>query len=201
MKKELKYFNIEDCYGGNQNWFLDSMMKLGGCAAATACDLCIYLNILRNRNHLYPFDISFLKKEDYIKFSNVMKPYLRPRENGINTLQLYIDGFEKYLYDVNDEVIKMSPFSGENPLLYAKQVVIAQIDNEIPIPFLLLKHKNPALQELIWHWFLIIGYERKEDELFVKIATYGNYSWVLFDELWDTGYEEKGGMIIVDLKE
>ena len=41
MKKELAYFNIEGEYGGNQNWFYDSM-TLGGCAAIATCDLCIY---------------------------------------------------------------------------------------------------------------------------------------------------------------
>ena len=44
MKKELTYFNIEGEYGGNQNWFYDPMMRLGGCAAIATCDLCIYLN-------------------------------------------------------------------------------------------------------------------------------------------------------------
>lgn len=200
MKKELTYFNIEDHYGGNQNWFWDPMMKLGGCAAVTACDLCVYLNILKGSEHLYPFEINFLQKSDYIKFSNIMKHYLRPRMTGINTLQLYIDGFGEYLYDANDQGIKMTPFYGENSVFDGKKIVINQIDKEIPIPFLLLKHKNSKLKELVWHWFLIVGYEKTDDELFIKIATYGKYNWISFDELWDTGYEEKGGMIILDIE-
>lgn len=43
-----------------------------------------------------------------------MKLYLRSRMSGINTLQLYIDGLGKYLYNVKDEGIKMITFSGEN---------------------------------------------------------------------------------------
>ena len=57
MKKELAYFNIEGEYGGNQNWFYDPMMRLGGCAAIATCDLCIYLNLYRENKHLYPFNI------------------------------------------------------------------------------------------------------------------------------------------------
>lgn len=201
MRKELTYFNIEDHYGGNQNWFIDPMMKLGGCAAVTTCDLCIYLNIMRGNEHLYPFDINSLRKADYIKFAKIMKPYLRPRMSGINTLQLYIDGFGKYLYDVKDEGIKMTPFSGENSVSCGEEVVINQINKEIPIPFLLLKHKNTKLEDLVWHWFLIVGYEERENDLFVKIATYGNYTWMSFNDLWNTGYEEKGGMIIIDLED
>ncbi|MCC3867211.1 hypothetical protein [Terrisporobacter mayombei] len=199
MKKELTYFNIDDHYGGNQNWFIDPMMKLGGCAAVTACDLCVYLNILKNSEHLYPFDVSYLKKADYIKFSHIMKPYLRPRMTGINTLQLYIDGFGKYLEDVNDKEIKMTAFSGDNSLFDGEKVIINQINKDIPIPFLLLKHKNAQLKELVWHWFLIVGYEKTDNELSIKIATYGGYNWISFKELWNTGYEEKGGMIIIEM--
>lgn len=62
MKKELIYFNIENSYGGNQNWFYAQTMKLGGCAAVVACALCIYLNLLRGIQHLYPFNIDSLQK-------------------------------------------------------------------------------------------------------------------------------------------
>ena len=116
---------------------------------------------------------------------------------GINTLQLYIDGFSSYLYDINDEEIKMEPFSGENSVYDGEKIVVGQIEKEIPIPFLLLKHKNKKLNELVWHWFLIVGYEKTEDDLLVKIATYGKYNWISFKNLWDTGYDEKGGMIII----
>ena len=45
MKKELDYFTIEGCYGGNQDWFTNLVMHMGGCAAATACDSCIYFGL------------------------------------------------------------------------------------------------------------------------------------------------------------
>ena len=61
MKKELAYFNIEGEYGGNQNWFYDPMMRLGGCAAIATCDLCIYLNLYSGNKHLYPFNIDYEK--------------------------------------------------------------------------------------------------------------------------------------------
>ena len=91
----------------------------------------------------------------------------------------------------------MEPFSGENSVYDGEKIVVGQIEKEIPIPFLLLKHKNKKLNELVWHWFLIVGYEKTEDDLLVKIATYGKYNWISFKNLWDTGYDEKGGMIII----
>ena len=32
----------------------------------------------------------------------------------------------------------------------------------------------------------------------VKAVTYGNYEWLDLKELWDTGYEKKGGLILFD---
>ena len=68
-----------------------------------------------------------------------MKKYLHPRMKGINTLQLYIDGFSSYLYDINDEEIKMEPFSGENSVYDGEKIVVGQIEKEIPIPFSFIK--------------------------------------------------------------
>ena len=47
MKKELQYFKIEEAWGGSQEWFSDRMMRLGGCAAVTACDSCIFFDLNR----------------------------------------------------------------------------------------------------------------------------------------------------------
>jgi len=200
MNKELPYFNIDNCYGGNQHWFYNPIIRFGGCAALTSCDLCIYLSLFKDIKHLYPFNINSLQKEDYIKFSKSMKEHLYPRMKGIDTLELYIDGFKSYLDCVKDEDININPFSGENSVYEGEKTVISQINKEIPIPFLLLKHKNKYMDELIWHWFLIVGYKEIDEDLFVKVATYGKYKWVSFEELWESGYNKKGGMIIVDLK-
>ena len=87
MKKELDYFTIEGCYGGNQDWFTNLVMHMGGCAAATACDSCIYFGLQNEKmKPLYPFDIECLTKEDYKAFSQIMKPYLKPRAGGVRSL-------------------------------------------------------------------------------------------------------------------
>ena len=41
--KELNYFIIDGAIGWNQDWFKEWWMNKGGCAAVTACDLCLYL--------------------------------------------------------------------------------------------------------------------------------------------------------------
>ena len=55
---------------------------------------------------------------------------------------------------------------------------------------------DSALKDYVWHWFLLTGYEEYEDVMMVKAVTYGSYQWLDFDNLWDTGYTNKGGMIL-----
>ena len=78
MKHELPYFYIGSAYGGNQDWLTDRMMNLGGCAAVTACDSSIYFTRYKDAQGLYPYETEDVAKKDYIAFTNVMKPYLRP---------------------------------------------------------------------------------------------------------------------------
>ena len=127
-----------------------------------------------------------------------MKTYLRPRFEGIKTLKLFIDGFQRYKQDIGETQLKMTEFKGELPVEKARTAIRMQIGNGMPIPFLLLKHKNRNMKNITWHWFLLIGYEEFEKEFFIKIATYGDFHWLSLDELWNTGYKEKGGMIILD---
>ncbi len=197
MKKELQYFTVDKSYGGNQDWFRDPMMKLGGCAAATVCDTSIYMSLYQDKKHLYPYDINNLNKADYISFAAKMKPYLKPRWKGINTLNIYIDGINQYLSDTGEKAIKVSGLSGDMPYEQAASLLCKQIDKEMPVPYLLLKHKASSMSFFVWHWFLLVGYETDGDEIRVKAATYGNYHWLSLRELWETGYQEKGGMIIL----
>ena len=197
MKKELNYFNIDGCFGGNQDWFRDPMMKLGGCAAATACDLSIYLAMYRNKKHLCPYDAATLNKKQYVEFSRRMKPYLKPRREGVNKPELYIDGYGQYLKDRGESGVTLAGFAGTAPIGEAEAAIKERLDLGMPVPYLLLKHKDPLLKDFVWHWFLLVGYEAAEDVFMVKTATYGEYQWMDFKNLWNTGYMEKGGFIIV----
>ena len=50
----------------------------------------------------------------------------------------------------------------------------------------------------MWRWFLLIGYKEYDDTIMVKAVTYGNYEWLDLKELWNTGHEKKGGLILFD---
>lgn len=202
MKKVLDYFSIDGAYGGNQEWFTNVVMYIGGCGAATACDSCIYYAKHQGMRELYPFDVTNLNKEDYKKFSQIMKPYIRPRVGGVRKLEWYIEGLEKYIRDVNtkkhtDFRISMEAFPGDEEWERARNVIRTQIDHGRPIPYLMLKHRNEEkFKDFIWHWFLVVGYEESEDGFGIIVATYGEAVTLPLKELWNTGYAEKGGLIL-----
>ena len=187
MEKLLNYFTIDDAFGGNQDWFTNIVMHIGGCAAATACDSCIYFAKYMGMEFLYPYELNIeeLNKEDYKKFSQIMKPYIRPRVNGVKKLEWYIEGFEKYLWDVCDEArvkqmpvqdigIGMEGFAGEYPYEEAAERIRGQIDAGLPVPYLMLRHKlAEKYKDFIWHWFLVVGYEETERGMWIIAATYG----------------------------
>ena len=157
MKKELDYIQVDDALGGNQDWFWDPFMKGGGCAAVTACDVCIYLQDKRGIEGLYP-------------------------------------------YNAGCEILAADGFPGTGSVKEAERLLKQQIDGGYPVPFLLLHHKNPALKDYVWHWFNLAGYEAAEEAFRVKAVTYGEAEWLDFAELWETGFEKKGGMILLRIR-
>lgn len=195
MKKILNYFSVDGAVGGNQEWFKNVVMYIGGCAAATACDCCIYLDLRRGMKHLYPYDVHVLTKQDYIDFSMKMKPYLRPRVNGVNKLWMFTEGFGNYLKDMGETGIEMEELSGTEDVRTAELFIRRQIDSGYPVPYLMLRHRKAYYKDFVWHWFLCYGYEEREDGLWITVATYGEAYTFLLRDLWDTGYEEKGGLI------
>ena len=203
--KRLDYFTIEEAYGGSQDWFTNVVMNIGGCGAATACDSCIYFALYMGMDALYPFDKMHLNKEEYKQFSQIMKPYIRPRVGGVKKLEWYIEGFQRYIQDVNDKTgagiqIAMEGLKGSRSYEEAAEKIRRQINAGLPVPYLMLRHKNvDKYKDFIWHWFLVVGYEDGPQEMYITVATYGQAVRMSLKELWDTGYEEKGGIILYSI--
>ena len=223
MKKELPHFNIGSSYGGNQEWFRTFMMRLGGCGAETACDASIYFARERGVANIYPYDAGHLTRADYVDFGHMMEKYLWPRRSGINTLDIFIDGFTRYLNDAGVTGLTMKGFSGNEPYEKAAAVVKSQIDAGYPVTMLMLRHNKRRYRDYVWHWFLLNGYDTGDEPaceaavdpagnekpagmtpagthpMKVKAVTYSEYEWLDFEEFWNTGYEQRGGLILYDL--
>ena len=201
MRRVLEHFWVDGSYGWNQDWFTDLFMRLGGCAAVTACDSCVYFALRRGMGRLVPFDAAAadpkkVSRGDYLKLARKMKPHLHPRMRGIDRLEIYQDGMGAYLREVGETGLTVGALHGDALSSEAEQQVVAQIDNHCPIPFLTLRHKDPALNFYEWHWYLLMGYDRQSDATLVQAVTYGHTRWMDLRNLWDTGFEERGGMIL-----
>ena len=124
-----------------------------------------------------------------------------PRETGIKDLETFIGGAEDYLRSSGIEGIRLEGFSGDEPYEAAEQLLKNQIDAGMPVPMLMLNHRNKEFGFCEWHWFLLVGYEDRQvagaKVCYAKAATYGKAHWLRFDHFWDTGEEERGGLIIV----
>ena len=176
------------------------MMRLGGCGAETACDSSLYFAIHKGVKDIYPFDRENLSKGDYVVFAHMMEKYLWPRLSGIDKLSIYTEGYSKYLSDRGVTCISMDTLDGSEPYEKAAATVKKQIDEGYPIPTLILNHKERALKDYVWHWFLINGYEEKDGTMMVKTVTYSGYQWFDLRTLWDTGYNNKGGFVLYRLQ-
>lgn len=196
MSRELQYFQIGSAYGGRQDWFTDPVMRIGGCAAAAACDACLYFALRRGKVHLYPYERDRLSREDYLRFSGVMKRYLRPRLGGVTRLELFTAGLGRYFRETGETALRMDTLPGGREADEGAQWVRRQIDGGYPVPFLLLRHRDQAFKGYVWHWFLLTGYRLEAGRLQVKAVTYGGWRWLDLYALWDTGYRRKGGLIL-----
>ena len=201
MYSELEHFHIGDSYGGNQDWFPTFMMRIGGCGAETACDSSIYFALRRGLTKIAPENVEGLTREEYVRFAYEMKPYLSPRMTGIDRLEIYIDGYAQYLHERGETRLSMTPLNGTEPYELARETIIRQIDQGYPVPTLILNHRNKAFQDYVWHWFLINGYDITDDTFLVKAVTYSKYEWLNLSELWDTGYERRGGFVLYHIND
>ncbi len=193
---ELNSVVIEGAVGGSQKWLRDLVMRYGGCAAITACDCSLYLAQNFGWTDLYPFDLQAVTKKDYEKFAKIMKPYLMPRLFGIDKLDTYINGYERYLKDKGEKRLKLTGLSATVPFREYAQAVKDRLAQQMPIPCLVLKHKNLYLKDYVWHWFVLMGCEEVKGQLLVKAVTYGNFQWLDLKKIWDSGYKKKGGLIL-----
>ncbi len=198
---ETAHFYIDGEYGGNQDRLRDPLMRMGGCGALTACDLCIDLALHHAFAALYPGNPAQISRADYAKFTKIMKPYLHPRLQGINTTQLWIDGFSAYLQDRGQHRVTLTGMDqADTPIETAAAAIARQLSANIPVPFLLLRTDKPALKDFNWHWFLLTGCRGSGEDMQVQTATYGERQWFPLTHLWHTPYTPKGGAVLLDLQ-
>ena len=197
IKHNIPYFNVGKTPGGNQDWFKDWWMNVGGCAALAACDTCICLAKNHGQKKCCPFSPEHITVSQYVEFGMTMKPFIRPRVGGVTKLSDFTKGCGKYL-EKQGILAEFKLCPGEKTYEEAEKFLVDTLQKNMPVAFLLLKHKSEECKELIWHWFMITGYEKKDGKLTAIYHTYGNTNKIEFATLWNTGFHKKGGMVAID---
>lgn len=196
MEKELDFYYIDNkFYGGNQEWADHYMMRLGGCSTVCACDVCIYLaKKFPTLKNLYPYDPFFVSKNDFMQFFKIMYKYVYPGIMGLASLVKFEKKLHNYLI-TTDTSTHLTSFAGTNSVNEAKLWIKKKINQNLPIMYLNLSHKDPELKDFDWHWFTVTGYNEIDTNFFIKTATYGEMYILNLAQLWDSGYEQKGGLV------
>lgn len=199
--RALEHFKIEGRYGGSQQWMIDPWMHIGGCGALAAVDTCIFLAKHHGFHELIP-DVDGIDKKRYRRLGMKMKPFLRPRISGINRLDIFTKGFERFLALNKMDFLSMEAYPMGGSKDEAFEVLKAQIDKKLLVPVLLLNPIDPEWKDFHWHWFLLNGYryEPKTGERFVRAVTYGSFVWKHWDTFWDDENADNGGMILYELQ-
>ena len=145
----------------------------------------------------YPFDSGRFTKAGFNELGKRMRPYLKPRRSGINRLSIYMDGLFAYMEQEakRPKLFLMEGFDGNRCVRDAEAFIRGRLEDNMPVPYLLLRHRDPSFDDITWHWFMLTGYEERPEGFTVRFATYGERREVLLERLWDTGYGEKGGMV------
>ena len=144
----------------------------------------------------WPYDPETLTKKEYVDFSMVMKPYIHPRMGGVAKVSLFTEGFGRYLNDRGFDV-QFAVCPGESSFEEAEAFIRDALKKNLPVPFLLLRHRDKSFKDLNWHWFMITGYDVRNERSFLKYHTYGEEQEIDFERLWSTGMYRRGGMAAI----
>lgn len=196
MKKEIGYINIEEFYGGNQEWLPTPFMRMGGCAAVTACEIMVYL-ASRGRRELYPYNTDKITKEDFTAFAAQVAVYLHPRLSGVDSGQTFIHDLKGYLAAKGLD-LTFTQQSSDLPAEKAFSFICEHIDKGLPLAYLMLRHKDKSFGDFVWHWWVITGYETAENTRCVICASFGQRHVFDFDRLYDTGFSRRGCILTME---
>ena len=178
----------EKYYGGNQEWYKEFFHKKAGCGPTTASTITMYESKKK------------YNKNDFVELMEKMWDYITPGMMGLNKIELYDEGYNKYIKDKKFKlkesvILKISQNKNERPNI---NELFEFLNNSIkldhPVAFLNLDNgKENKLDS--WHWVTIVGIEyNKNEELYATIADEGLLKTIDLS-LWINSTSKEGGFI------
>lgn len=198
MKKELPFLDISGKYGANQYVFTHLLMKRGGCSTICACHASLLLACKDpSRAGLAPFQRLNMRQSEFDAFAEDMFRFVYPGLLGIPTTELFAQSYLDYTREKGIPV-RIEQLQGTAPYEEAEAFIRRMIDDGYTVQYLLLRHTQRSLQSIQWHWFTVTGYDDHDGQDFdIIFSTFGRRQVESLSVLWDTGMEEKGGLLAI----
>lgn len=145
-------------YGGNQEWFTETVKKRAGCGCTSGANLAAYYSANFSDMHLvYDGDRENFCQDEFISAMEKMYHYMTPGLMGYPYVRKFGNQFVKFC---REHGIFLEPYyclkfdKPESAVSYLKEC----IDGGHPIALLILFHRAHSLREDNWHWVTITGY-------------------------------------------
>lgn len=191
--------NLEDYiyYGGNQEWFKTNWRRISGCGPTTASAIIMYENRKNNRDKSIKYT-----KSKFIDLMNDVWNFITPiKGKGVNTIELFFEGFEKYIKEKQNKKIKpifmkvAKKFEDRPKNKEVFKFLYEAIEKDYPIAFLNLDNGQESKLHK-WHWVTIVGilYDDLNDKLEVTIADEGLLKKINLG-LWLKTTKDEGGFV------
>ena len=196
MEREVDFPRIDGIYyGGDQNWYRHWLMRLGGCSTTTACEACICLARQRaDLRPLYPGDPRAVTREEFRCFAETMFPYVHPGIGGLTDPRRYALMLRSYAASCGVSAAA-DVLEGTAPLEAAEAFIRSAVRDGRPVACLVLRHRDPQMDDFEWHWFSLCGHHGSGLEFQVLAANLGRRHVLPLARLWDTGFAWKGGLV------
>jgi hypothetical protein len=187
-------------YGGNQAWYPKYWARQAGCGATSAANIMSYLAETRTEYAKLYSQKSRLKN-DYIHHMEVMFDYVKPGLMGVNHVDMYINGINKYakskglflktnLLSIDKDTID------KRSKLELTEFVQKAMELDAPIAFLNLS-RGEELRLQNWHWITITSVQIEEDHIWAFASDEGIKR--KFDlQLWYMTSKMHGGLIFFE---
>lgn len=200
---DLKLLKIKDnagnCiyFGGNQEWFEVKWRKMSGCGPTTASTIIMYEDLKNNIDKLQHYS-----KLRFLDLMNDVWDFITPQiGKGVNTIELFLEGFKKYIKVRQDKDVKSiflkvpKKFEDRPSNKEVFEYLYEGLEKEHPIAFLNLDNGDEKNLDA-WHWVAIVGilYDDLNDDLEVTISDEGILKKINLN-LWLATTKNEGGFV------
>ena len=168
MKVSLNINNLlidHNYYGGDQDWYNSYIKRLAGCGPTTASTITMYESDKSNYHE-------YTKKEFIVLMKDLWK-YITPGMMGVDTVDKYKDGYDKYLKTSNLNISKSKILILDTASIDEIEKYLQEaIKTDHPVAFLNLNNGSEK-QIDSWHWTTIVSLENINNNLYVEICDEG----------------------------